>query len=188
MTDLPAFVSSLKLPARPEPPPVELILSASGPAFMALFHGARDAATLRDAITGAELLLTSAAVIGRQLSEAVEVEPNEGIGRQLNAFVEAWPNASRSDLAGYGAQLALDVVERRPCRYALGSALRQLRQTSRFLPSIAEVLAALDDAQGRIRNTAWHLAKLPAELDRARADLETARAREARTSPGTHVH
>ena len=68
-----------------------------------------------------------------------------------------------------------DVIERRPCRYALRAALRHLRQTSRFLPSIAEVLAALDEAQTRIRNTAFHVEQIPAALERARADFAAMR-------------
>ena len=179
MTDVPAIVSSLKPPVRPEQPALDRLLTASGPAFMALSHGGRDAATLRDAISGAQGLLISAAAVGRQLSEAVEVETADTIRDQLDRFVEAWPNASRGDLAGYGAQLALDVFNRQPCCYALRFALRHLRQTSRFLPSIAEVLAALDSEQARVRNTVWHLGQIPAEIDKACVALAAAERRGA---------
>ena len=182
MVDLPALtLPSLRLPAAPDSPPLDKLLAASGPAFMAVYdpnRAGRDVATLRDAIAGAERLLANASALGSTLVEAVERETADAISRQLDAFTSAWPNASRGDLAGYGLHLVLDVADRAPCRYALRSALRELRQTSKFLPSIAEVLTALDAAQARVRDTAWHLAELPGHVALARADLIAAEARE----------
>ena len=162
------------------PSPLEVILSASGPAFMGVFApdgGRPEPSTLREGIQRAQAFLDSCAAQTGALHEAAAPLPVEAIGIQIGAFVTAWPNATKADLAGYGAQLAEDVIERRPCRYALRSALRRLRQTSRFLPAIAEVLAELDAAQVRVRNTAWHAAQIPAELDRARSALAAAERR-----------
>lgn len=164
----------LPLPARPADRPIDLVLRASPEAFRGVFslHGDRPSApTLRGNIERAERFLADCSAVDGALREAVEPVPITEIGRQLDAFVAAWPNASGADLAGYGAQLADDVIERRPCRHALREALRHLRQTSRFPPAIAEVLAALDEAQARIRNTAWHVGQIPAELEKARAAL-----------------
>ena len=158
-------------------PPLEQVLAESGPAFMGVFApgGRPDLSSLRDGVQRAEAFLDSCAVHADALREAAEPLPVDEIGAQIGAFVTAWPNASRADLAGFGAQLAEDVIERRPCRYALRSSLRHLRQTSRFLPSIAEVLMALDAAQARVRDTVWHVEQIPAELDRARAALASSR-------------
>ena len=156
------------------PSSLEVILSASGPAFMGVFAPTGDYAepsTLRNRIERAQTLLDSCAVHASALREAAEQLPVAEIGRQIGAFVTAWPNASKADLAGYGAQLAEDVIERRPCRYALRAALRRLRHTSRFLPSIAEVLVAIDGEQSRIRGTLWHVSQISTELDRARTGL-----------------
>lgn len=166
----------------PPRPPIEAILAASGPAFMGVFAPDADRpelSTLRAGIARAEAFLKACAAHTATLREAAEPLSVDEIGRQVGAFVTAWPNASSADLAGYGAQLAEDIIERRPCRHALRSALRQLRHTSRFLPAIVEVLGALDAAQSRVRNTAWHVAQIPAELARARAGLAAAEARAA---------
>ncbi len=160
--------------APPAPPPVEAILAASGPAFMGVFapDGNRsDMCSLRDGITRAEAFLDNCAAHADALQDAAELLPVDEIGRQIGSFVTAWPNASRADLASYGAQLTEDVIERRPCRYALRSALGHLRQTSRFLPTIAEVLEMLGIAQARIYNTVWHIEQIPMSLNETRAIL-----------------
>ena len=159
------------------PSPLDAILSVSGPVFMGVFLPIGDhpePAALRHGIRQAQAFLDSYTAHATALQEAAEPLPVDEIGRQIGAFVTAWPNASKADLAGYGAQLAEDVIGRQPCRYALRSALRRLRQTSRFLPSIAEVLVALDAEQSRVRNTLWHVGQMPAALDRARAALAVA--------------
>ena len=158
--------------------PLEAILADSGQAFMGVFAPGGEhpeLSTLRAGVERARAFLDSCATHAAALREAAEPLPIDEIGRQIGLFVMAWPNASKADLAGYGAQLAEDVIERRPCRYALRSALRHLRQTSPFLPAIAEVLTALDIAQARVRNTVWHVGQIPAELDRARAALSASR-------------
>ena len=131
--------------------PLDAILSASGPVFMGVFSLIGDhpePAAVRHSIQQAQTFLDNCAAHATALREA--------------------------DLAGYGAQLAQDVIGRRPCHHALRSALRRLRQTSRFLPSIAEVLVALDAEQSRVRNTLWHVGQMPAALNRARAALAVA--------------
>jgi hypothetical protein len=102
------------------------------------------------------------------------------IGKQVMIFVSSWPNASGGDLAGYGAQLAQDVIDCQPSRYAITEGFRKLRRTSKFLPSISEVMAALEDAHKRIRNASLHIAELPHAITEARAKLEVMEARELR--------
>ena len=161
----------LPVPARPAPHPLEAILTGSGPAFMGLFE-ARQARLspefLAPVAEHAEDFLRRCAASAVMLRDATEPASDEDISAELLRFVGAWPNASHGDLASYGAQLAQDVIDRQPCRYALGTALRHLRQTSRFLPSIAEVLGEIDRAQSRIRNTVWHVEHTHTMLARMR--------------------
>ncbi len=190
VTTQPAPLLGLSRPMPIPVGPMDTLLSASGPAFMGVFAPDGEfpeLSVLRGHIARAEAFLDGCEAHAAALREAAEPVPVDEIGPALGLFVTAWPNASGADLAGYGAQLAEDVIERRPCCHALRTALRRLRQTSRFLPAIAEVLGALDAAQARVRDTAWHLEQLPAELDKARralvsADQRAGRPEEARSA------
>jgi hypothetical protein len=119
-----------------------------------------------------------------ELRRVGAIAPRTELKAFVRMLVSAWPNASQNnDLAGYSAQLAQDVERVRPSRYALEVGARQLRRTSRFLPSISEVLDALEEADHRIIRATRALAQLPArlaeakqalawELDRARKETE----------------
>lgn len=119
----------------------------------------------------------------------VPATPDE-ISQRLLMFVSAWPNASGADLAGYGAQLIGDVVEIQPCRYALGEALKKLRRTSRFLPSIAELVIELLHVQKRASNLSSSMKRLveqSASLRSMADDREAARSDDgARADAKTH--
>lgn len=141
---------------------------------MALFEGRefrlRDE-ELEPRVAQAEAFLRQCRDSNARLRDAAAPADDEEIATALLHFVGAWPNASHGDLAAYGAQLTQDVIERQPCRYALAEGLRHLRHTSKFLPSIAEVLAALDRMQTRVRNSVWHveqIEKLLAETNSVR--------------------
>ena len=181
----PTLNLDLPLPGRTPSAPLEALLSASGKAYMALRDqdlSFPDPSTLRGKIDEAQAFLAACTAQHALLQDAVEHVPDDEVGRQLIAFTAAWPNASSADLTGYGVQLADDVLDRRPCHYALREALRHLRQTSRFLPSIAEVLASLDKVQKRVRATAWHIGQLPGEIEKARAALSEIERRAAARS------
>ena len=162
----------LAAPPLPQANPIDALLTQSGLAFMTLFEASRaqlPAGLLAAAVADAEAFLGSCGARASRLREAAEIVADDELTAALMRFVGAWPNASHGDLAAYGAQLAQDVLDRRPCRYALDEALRQLRQTSRFLPSIAEVLAVLDAAQARVRNTQWHVEQIETLLAMSRS-------------------
>ena len=182
---LPAVLSALPMPATLPSRPLQDILATSAEVWISVSSatdGHSGTAGTRASIERGERFLALCKAQGGLLGQALEAVPVDDISRQLMAFVAAWPNASGGDLAGYGAQLVQDVVERKPCRYALREALRQLRYKCKFLPSIAETLAALDIAQTAMRNTWWHLTTLPDQLAKAQEALAYAERRDAERS------
>jgi hypothetical protein len=55
----------------------------------------------------------------------------------------AYPNASKADLRAFTHLACDDIRELAPSRYALYGAMKHLRQTSKFLPSISEILPCI---------------------------------------------
>ena len=171
-------ISSSSPTMRPDDP-LQDMLSGSAPAFMGVFHGIRAAGRgeLEARIQAAEAYLAHHSGRRVALMQALQPASMSELQQQVTPFPTAWPNASGADLAGYGAQLAMDVVDRRPSHYALVEGLRHLRQTSRFLPSIAEVMGAIDAVEDRLRTTAYHFDRLPEEIAKARRELDRVRQR-----------
>ena len=106
---------------------------------------------------------------------ALEPATNDQIEAELTRLVRAWPQDKRGDLAGYGAELAIFVVELRPSRRALEQACRGLKLGRVHLPSIAEVMTALTAADGALAAAAQQLTALPERIARAEAALERPR-------------
>lgn len=125
---------------------------------------------LRDAIAEAEFFVASPN-LPDQVRALGRVATSDEVKRFLQMLVSAWPNASQGDLAGFGLQLRSDVEQQRPSVYALQEAAKRLRRTSKFLPSIAEVLDALDAADKRITAVVTTIDRIPAALAAARVLL-----------------
>jgi hypothetical protein len=90
------------------------------------------------------------------------------LGPELARLVGAFPNAGRNDLAIYATMLAEDVAAARPTRDAVSAACRRLRRSSKFLPTISEILETLGQSQLELNERMDLLAKLPEALPRAR--------------------
>ena len=164
MTDL----TTLTLPvAGRTRDPVERLLDESGAAFMGCHQigACHSVIDMRNAVAAAEIFLASVRAHGERIRAGSERLSDDEVARQVMVFVSAWPNASQGDLAGYGAQLLDDLLAEEPCRHALAETFRRLRRTMRFLPSIAEVLTELDARQARLRNTLFHIQRLPALVE-----------------------
>lgn len=71
------------------------------------------------------------------------------VKRQLQILIGSFPNAPKQDLQLYGTALVEDVSNERPSILALSNACRILRRTSQFLPTISEVLGALENEMSR---------------------------------------
>ncbi len=69
------------------------------------------------------------------------------VGEQIAKLIGAYPNARPADPEIFGRLLVDDVLDARPSAFELVTACRDLRRTSRFIPSIAEVLEAIKEAK-----------------------------------------
>lgn len=108
------------------------------------------------------------------IERAQESADDSFIARELKWLTTSWPNASKADMAGFGAMLTVDVKCANPTRYGLASACMALRRTNRFMPAISEVLDAIRGADERVRSVHLALSTLPQILAdlKAKADEE----------------
>lgn len=86
---------------------------------------------------------------------------------------------SKGDAATFGKMLMIDVRAAAPSIGALEAACRKLRRTCTFVPSIAEVLKALDDAKSTMKVSRWQLERLPNFIEDGRKRIEQRRQFEA---------
>jgi hypothetical protein len=130
----------------------------------------------REFVARAEMLIESGALarLGRQLDQARAPASDDQILEQLAMLIAAFPNFS-GDNPAFAHVLANDVAELSPSRLALGLALARLRRTQRFLPSIAETLAAIEAAEALIAAWARQLGELPANVDQAKQRIKKER-------------
>ena len=173
--------SALAVAARPAGLPTDPLAGC----FQAVaIHGGRlavallnqlDPSKLAAAVTEARTALAWAESRKGEVIAALEPATNHEIELELTRLVRSWPQDKRGDLAGYGAELAIFVLELRPSRRALEQACRELKLVRVHLPSIAEVMAALTAAEGALAAAAQQLTTLPDRIERAEALLERAR-------------
>ena len=131
-----------------------------------------DPVKIAAALVEARAALDGAESRSGEVVAALEPASNVEIEAELTRLVRSWPQDKRGDLAGYGAELAIFVVELRPTRRALEQACRGLKLGRVHLPSIAEVMAALTAAEGALAAAAQQLTALPDRIARAEAVLE----------------
>lgn len=86
---------------------------------------------------------------------------------------------SKGDKATFGKMLMIDVRAAAPSIGAIETACRKLRRTCTFVPSIAEVLKALDEAKSSLKVNRWQLERLPNFIDDGRRRIEQRRQFEA---------
>ena len=79
---------------------------------------------------------------------------------------------SKADPKTFAKMLKVDVVAAQPSIGALEAACRKLRRTKTFVPSIAELLEALEEAKTQMRVSRFHLERLPGTIERARERVE----------------
>jgi hypothetical protein len=98
------------------------------------------------------------------------------IANHLGLLVKSFPNVGKGDIEIYGKILPHDVAAQRPTVGAIEAACRHLRRTARFIPTIAEVISALSDAEGAQRDLTRVLEDLPHHrsrlADRIRREAE----------------
>ena len=131
----------------------------------------RDPDRIAGALDEARRALAWAECRNGDVLAALEPVTDDEIEVELTRLVRAWPQDKRGDLAGYGAELTLFVLELRPSRRALEQACRALKLGRVYLPSIAEVMTALEAAEGALAAAVQQLAALPDRIARAEAEL-----------------
>lgn len=107
-----------------------------------------------EALEGRLAEIKAAAPNERQVTEMRDaiVHGRKLAGRKLIAqhialMMGAWPTAKPPEPQTFVKLLAADVERRKPCILGIETAFRELRRKCRFLPSIAEVLDAINDAE-----------------------------------------
>jgi hypothetical protein len=83
------------------------------------------------------------------------------IANHLALLLKSFPNAGKDNAEVFGRMLCEDVAAQQPTAGGLEAACRQLRRTCRFIPTIAEVLEALDKAEGTQRQIIRTLSSFP---------------------------
>ena len=177
--------SALAVGTRPAGLPIDPLTGC----FQAVaVHGGRLAVALLNqhdpgkiaaALTEARTALACAEARSGEVVAALKQATNDEIEAELTRLVRSWPQDKRGDLAGYGAELAIFVVELRPTRRALEQACRGLKLDRVHLPSIAEVMTALAAAEGALAAAAKQLTGLPERIARAEALLGRSRQEQA---------
>jgi hypothetical protein len=83
------------------------------------------------------------------------------IANHLALLLKSFPNAGKDSAEVFGRMLVEDVAAQQPTFGGLEAACRNLRRTNRFIPVIAEVLAALEAAEASQRQTTRSLSNFP---------------------------
>ena len=78
------------------------------------------------------------------------------IAENLALVLKSFPNAGTADAEVYGGMLLKDVADTRPAIGDIAETCRQIRQTSKFVPVIAQVLEVLAEAKYQRLNIVFH--------------------------------
>lgn len=110
-------------------------------------------------------------------AQAVSVSSPQVIKRVVANLIGAYPNAAIANPEIYLSALVFDLMDRRISDAVAFATCRKIRRTSKFVPSIAEVLETAESLTDQ-----WQaIINLPAELETTRAALVQALARGERT-------
>jgi hypothetical protein len=83
---------------------------------------------------------------------------------QLAVLVGSFPNAPKTDLEIFGRALIMEIADTNPSRGSLMRACRRLRRTSKFLPTICEVLETIAAEEREFRDIQHIIKELPATI------------------------
>jgi hypothetical protein len=94
------------------------------------------------------------------------------IASHLAVLLKSFPNGGKDDAQVFGRMLCEDVGAQAPTVGGIEAACRQLRRTSRFIPTISEVLEALAEVEAQQRKVINTLAALPEGCKRLAARVQ----------------
>lgn len=121
-----------------------------------------------------DLARNGLAILQRLERPATDKEIREHLAILLGCLA-----GSKGDAATFGKMLMIDVRAAAPSIGALEAACRKLRRTCTFVPSIAEVLKAIDEARGSLKTSRLLLERLPNFIEDGRTRIEQRRQFEA---------
>lgn len=127
-------------------------------------------------------LLAASAAIEQSINQSLRQATEQEIGVYLVLLLKAFPHAGKEDRSAFGRMLQEDVIDLKPSIGAMESGCRAVRQTSKFLPAISEVLEAVRNADTSLRGSVERLRLLPefiARLDTQIQEGEAAQQRKA---------
>jgi hypothetical protein len=99
------------------------------------------------------------------------------IANHLALMLKSFPNEGKDNAEIFGRMLVEDVAAQQPTFGGLEAACRHLRRTCRFIPAIAETLAALEAAEASQRQIIQTLSSLPAHRQTLLARIADEKAR-----------
>jgi hypothetical protein len=94
------------------------------------------------------------------------------IAKQLAVLVMCYPNAGTADGEVYGRMLIEDVAAMQPSIGDVEGACREVRRTSRFCPTIAEVLEALEAAKNHREDITYKITGITKSRDQQLKEVE----------------
>jgi hypothetical protein len=113
----------------------------------------------REAIAAATRLLASVEELGAAVESLARPATRREIGQHLAALVGSFPLNRDGEI--FGRLLVEDVAATAPSIGALERACTRLRRTSKFLPSISEVLEAVRTEERKLGSDALDIEQLP---------------------------
>jgi hypothetical protein len=91
---------------------------------------------------------------------------------QLAVLAGSFPTAPKINLEIFGRALIEEIADANPSRGALIRACRQLRRTSKFLPTICEVLEAIEKAELHLMCFQADIQRLPEMIEHKKAHYQ----------------
>lgn len=122
-------------------------------------HAAANLAALDAVLPQAEAMLEELQNLGRPATKT-------DIAKHLALLVKSFPNAGSADCTVYGRMLCEDVAADKPSVSDIEAACRKIRRTSKFLPTISEVIEAIEKEKSRRLNVTSPISGLIESRDR----------------------
>lgn len=152
-------------------------LVAQGRNFLSVMRRAFDAESSdnrkkTEALAELALIQPSLPVLWLQIEASLRPAAEKEIAAGLALLLKAFPNVGKDDGAAFGRLLLEDVISQKPSVGALEAGCAHVRRTSRFLPSIAEVLEAVQTAQNSLGVVLERLADVDEMRNRLESSLQ----------------
>lgn len=110
------------------------------------------------------------AAYSEAIRQSLDVQTEATLADQIGDFLVSWPNSTLVDAAVFASVMMRDLADEGFADCVLVQAFRNLRRSSKFMPSIAEVIAECKAVIGR-----WRCAQRNAErVEAKRAEMQAA--------------